>query len=75
MARLAPGHVVAAAWHSMARSQRVAAGILANVAHAMTDVTGFGLAGHLMEMLQASACGHGNVLSKAGFRSMVVEQS
>ncbi|MGB5066546.1 MAG: selenide, water dikinase SelD [Albidovulum sp.] len=54
MARAAPGQVVAAALASMARSQAFAAEILAPHAHAMTDVTGFGLAGHLLGMLETS---------------------
>ena len=51
------GTCVAAAFTSMTRSQAQASALLAPVAHAMTDVTGFGLAGHLMEMLKASGCG------------------
>ncbi len=49
----AQGAWVAAALDEMARPQRGAAAILKE-AHAMTDVTGFGLAGHLMGLLEAS---------------------
>ncbi len=54
MRRLAEGTWVEAAYKMMEQPQDKAADILAPIAHAMTDVTGFGLAGHLNAMLQTT---------------------
>ncbi len=51
MRRAARGRDVLAALEMMARPQGRAAAILAQAAHALTDVTGFGLAGHLASLL------------------------
>ncbi len=54
MRGLAEGHDVETALKSMVRPQARASEILSPHAQAMTDVTGFGLAGHLLTMLEAS---------------------
>jgi selenide,water dikinase len=54
----ARGRWVEAALDSMAQSSQAAANVLAQFdARACTDVTGFGLLGHLVEMLQVQALG------------------
>ncbi len=52
----ADGDVVRGALDHMATSPKTAAQSLIS-AHAMTDVTGFGLAGHLLAICRASGCG------------------
>ncbi|SHL80188.1 selenophosphate synthase [Roseovarius marisflavi] len=54
MAGQADGRDVASALAIMAQAQDREAAILAPVAHAMTDVTGFGLAGHVKAICEAS---------------------
>ena len=52
----AQGHTVIAALDAMQQDQAAASAIL-HGAHAMTDVTGFGLAGHLAGICEASGVG------------------
>ena len=62
MAGKAPGDHVVKALAAMCQGQGKAAEVLAD-AHAMTDVTGFGLAGHLSGMCSASGVGAEVVLN------------
>jgi len=62
MERKADGAVVAAALEAMQQPQGAAAAILRG-AHAMTDVTGFGLAGHLLNLCARSGTGAEIVLA------------
>lgn len=54
MRQVADGDHYLATIESMLRSQATASTVLAKAATAMTDVTGFGLAGHLLNILVAS---------------------
>ncbi|MGB0661668.1 MAG: selenide, water dikinase SelD [Mangrovicoccus sp.] len=54
MRRAAKGGWIAALWEHLQTSQAKSAALLAPVAHAMTDVTGFGLAGHGLNIARAS---------------------
>lgn len=54
MQQLADGRDYQAALSSMCRLQTTASEVLAKAASAMTDVTGFGLAGHLLNILDGS---------------------
>lgn len=54
MRQLADGDDYCAAITSMCRLQARASGLLRNHATALTDITGFGLAGHLLNILEAS---------------------
>ena len=57
MRHLAKGAWMEAAYKIMEQPQDKAADILAPIAHAMTDVTGFGLAGHLNAMIKNANIG------------------
>ena len=57
MQGLAPGRAIAALWPMLTQSQGPAARLLAHQARALTDITGFGLAGHLDEMLADPSLG------------------
>lgn len=53
----ARGEWVAAAWRSMQHTHAAASRVLADAPiHAVTDVTGFGLAGHLLSLLGEEMC-------------------
>ena len=56
MAGAAPGHVVADCWTKLEQTQAQASAVLTQ-ARAMTDVTGFGLAGHVLGLCEASGVG------------------
>lgn len=83
----ADGADVAAALASMQVPQGAAAKVLSPVARAMTDVTGYGLVGHLLTILHASGVGAQLVvdrlpllpgalsLAKSGIRSSLHDQN
>lgn len=76
MQRLAKGGWIESAYNIMEQPQDEAAKILAPIALAMTDVTGFGLAGHLNAMLQngiGARLDLGNIPLLAGAASLAAQ--
>ncbi len=55
--RIAPRHLAAVVASMVELNREAARAALAAGAHAMTDITGFGLAGHAHEMAHLSGCG------------------
>ena len=87
MTASAPARAFAAALKTMQRPSGEASKVLSPIATSMTDSTGFGLAGHLMEILDASSvsarldldavplCEGATKLSDAGIRSILWESN
>jgi selenide,water dikinase len=73
MQGLAKGRWVAASLQQMLASSRQASRVLRDHAHAMTDITGFGLAGHVQGLLSASHLSATLDLNQIGWSEGAIE--
>jgi selenide,water dikinase len=73
MQGLAKGGWVSASLEQMLASSRPASRLLRDHAHAMTDVTGFGLAGHVQGLLAASGLSGALDLSQIGWAEGAID--